>query len=176
MSVKDELVKFGNYVKQQAKSNLTKNKPYRKRDTDKLYNGIKYKVEETGKGARIVFSFGGAENYWNFVDKGVKGFKSSLKAPMSPYKFGSGSGKSGGLTDGIDGWVKRKRIQFRKKNGQFISYKSTSFLIMRSIWNKGIKTTNFFTKPFERAFKRLPDDLYAEFALRVVENIKVILK
>jgi len=177
-TVGEELKKFGKYVKQQAKSNLTKNKPHPKKDTLSLYDGIKYDVEETRSGARLIFSFGGATDYWQFVDKGVKGNKSSLKAPMSPFKFGSGGGGgSGGLTSGIKGWVVRKRIQFRNmKNGQWLSYESTSFLIIRSIWNTGLRTTNFFTKPFEQAFKRLPDDIYAAFALRVVEQLKVILK
>lgn len=174
MSVIEELEKFGKYVKQQAKSNLTKKKH---KDTSTLYNGIQYKVEETRSGARLIFSFGSADDYWNFVDKGVKGVKSSRKAPDSPFKFGTGTGRKGGLTAGIMGWVKRKRFQFRnKKTGQFISYESTSFLIIRSIWNKGLATTNFFTKPFEQAFKRLPDDIYATYALRVVEQLKVILK
>ena len=57
-----------------------------------------------------------------------------------------------------------------------MSYEQTSFLIIRSIWNTGLKTTNFFTKPFEQAFMRLPDEIYAAYALTVVEQIKVILK
>ena len=47
---------------------------------------------------------------------------------------------------------------------------------MRSIWHKGIETTNFFTKPFEAAFKRLPDDIYAAYGLEVEEQIKIALK
>lgn len=179
MSVVNELDKFGKYVKQQAKTRLTKNKPHPKKDTKSLYNGINYNVRETTKGATLTFSFGSAEEYWEFVDKGVKGKKSSLKAPMSPFKFGSGKGGSGGggLTKGIKGWVRRKRIQFRnRETGQFISYEATSFLIIRSIWNTGLRTTNFFTKPFEQAFKRLPDKIYSAYALRVVEQLKVILK
>jgi hypothetical protein len=174
----DELNKFGKYVKQQAKSKLTKNKPHPKKDTNSLYNGIDYDVRETTKGATLTFSFGSAEAYWQFVDKGVKGAKSSKKAPTSPFKFGTGGGGgSGGLTRGIKGWVRRKRIQFRnRKSGQFLSYEATSFLIIRSVWNTGLKTTNFFTLPFERAFLRLPDKIYAAYALRVVEQLKVILK
>jgi hypothetical protein len=65
-------------------------------------------------------------------------------------------------------WVKRKRIQFKdRKSGKFLSYKSTAYLIRNSIWHKGIETTNFFTKPFEEAFKKLPDDLVEAFGLEV---------
>ena len=173
MSVANELNKFGKYVKQQAKSNLTKKG---KKDKGDLYNGISYDVVENKKRSTLTFSFGSADDYWEFVDKGVKGKTSSNKAPNSPFKFGTGTGKSGGLTSGIKGWVKRKRFQFRDEKGKFLSFESTSFLIIRSIWNKGLETTNFFTKPFEQAFKRLPDEVYAAYALEVEEQLKVILK
>lgn len=149
----------------------------KKKDTSKLYNGINYKVTPTKDGAVLAFDFKDANDYWEFVDKGVKGVSSSSKAPNSPFKFGTGTGKKGGLTSGINGWVSRKRIQFKdRRSGQFLSYKSTAFLIMRSIWNKGLETTNFFTKPFEAAFQRLPDDIYAAYSLEVDEQIKIALK
>ena len=174
MSVIEVLDKFGKYVKQQSKSNLTKR---RKKDTGGLYDGIAYKVEETKTGAKLTFSFGSADDYWMFVDKGVKGKTSSAKAPNSPFRFGTGTGRSGGLTSGIKAWVKRKRFQFSdKKTGRFLSYESTSFLIIRSIWNKGLATTNFFTKPFEQAFQRVPDDIYAAFGLELDKKLNVILK
>lgn len=174
MPVVEALDKFGRYVKQQAKSNLSKK---RHKDTSKLYDGISYEVKELKSGARLTFSFGSATDYWQFVDKGVKGKTSSLKAPLSPFRFGSGTGKSGGLTKGIKAWVKRKRFQFsNKKTGRFMSYESTSFLIIRSIWNKGLATTNFFTKPFEAAFLRLPDEIYAAYSLKVDEQLKILLK
>jgi hypothetical protein len=174
MSVVNELEKFGKYVVQQSKSNLSKKK---KKDTSNLYNGVKFEVTKEKDSTTLSFDFGTANDYWQFVDKGVKGVSSSAKAPNSPFKFGTGSGKSGGLTKGINGWVARKRIQFQdRKTKQFLSYKATAFLIIRSIWNKGLETTNFFTKPFEQAFKRVPDDIYAAYALEVEEQLKVRLK
>lgn len=174
MSVVKELEKFGKYVVQQSKSNLSKKKH---RDTSNLYNGIKFEVTKQKDSTTLSFDFGTANDYWQFVDKGVKGVSSSAKAPNSPFKFGTGTGKGGGLTKGINGWVARKRIQFQdRKTKQFLSYKATAFLIVRSIWNKGLETTNFFTKPFEAAFKRVPDDIYAAYALEVEEQLKVRLK
>jgi hypothetical protein len=174
IGVVDELEKFGKYVKQQAKSNLSKRK---KKDTSALYDGIEYKVVKQDNTTTLTFGFGNAQDYWEFVDKGVKGVSSSAKAPLSPFKFGTGTGKSGGLTSGINGWVSRKRIQFKdRKTGKFLSYKSTSFLIIRSIWNKGLATTNFFTKPYEQAFQRLPDDIYTAYSLEVDEKLKIALK
>jgi len=117
------------------------------------------------------------EDYGEFVDKGVKGVSSSAKAPKSPFKFGTGTGKKGGLTKGIDGWVRRKRFQFKERGtGKFLSYESTAFLVRRSIWNKGIETTNFFTKPFERAFARLSDDVVEAYSLEVDDLLKFALR
>lgn len=174
MSVAKELEKFGKYVVQQSKSNLSKKKH---KDTSTLYNGINYTVTKGNRTTTLTFDFGNANDYWQFVDKGVKGVSSSTKAPNSPFKFGSGTGKSGGLTKGINGWVTRKRFQFKdKKNGQFLSYKATAFLIVRSIWNKGLETTNFFTKPFEKAFQRVPDDVYQAYGLMVENELKLRFK
>jgi hypothetical protein len=166
-----ELKKFGKFVIQQSKSNLSKRG---KKDTSSLYNSLDYDFNVSKNSFELSFKM---ENYGEFVDKGVKGKTSSAKAPSSPFKFGTGTGKSGGLTDGINGWVARKRIQFKdRKSGKFLSYKSTAFLITRSIWNKGLETTNFFTRPFELAFKKLPDDIIEAFALDVEDLLKFSLK
>lgn len=164
MSVRTELNKFGKYVVQQSRSNLTRKK---KKDTGDLYKSISYDlfVSQTESSFSLSFKM---SDYGTFIDKGVKGVTSSRKAPKSPYKFGSGTGVKGGLTNGIDRWVSRKRIQFQdRKSGKFMSYKQTAYLIRNSIWNKGIETTNFFTDPLEKAFKRLPDDLVESFGLEI---------
>lgn len=164
MSVRNELDKFGKYVVQQSRSNLTRKG---KKDTGDLYKSLGYDlfVSKTESSFSLSFKM---SDYGQFIDKGVKGVSSSAKAPKSPYKFGTGTGEKGGLTNGIDRWVSRKRIQFQdRKSGKFMSYKQTAYLIRNSIWNKGIETTNFFTDPFERAFKRLPDDLVESFGLEI---------
>ena len=164
MSVRNELDKFGKYVVQQSRSNLTRKG---KKDTGDLYKYLGYDlfVSKTESSFSLSFKM---SDYGQFIDKGVKGVSSSAKAPKSPYKFGTGTGIKGGLTNGIDRWVSRKRIQFQdRKSGKFMSYKQTAYLIRNSIWNKGIETTNFFTDPFERAFKRLPDDLVESFGLEI---------
>lgn len=164
MSVRTELDKFGKYVVQQSRSNLTRKN---KKDTGDLYKSIGYDlfVSQTESSFSLSFKM---SDYGTFIDKGVKGVTSSRKAPKSPYKFGSGTGVKGGLTNGIDRWVSRRRIQFQdRKSGKFMSYKQTAYLIRNSIWNKGIETTNFFTDPFEKAFKRLPDDLVESFGLEI---------
>ena len=167
MSVRAELDAFGKYVVKQSKANLTSKK---KKDTGELYKSIDYDLFVSKTEASFSLSFKMAD-YGDFIDKGVNGVASSTKAPNSPYKFGTGSGAKGGLTNGIDQWVSRKRIQFKdRQSGKFMSYKQTAFLIRRSIWFKGIETTNFFSKPLEDAFKRLPDALVEAFGLEV-DNI-----
>ncbi len=60
---------------------------------------------------------------------------------------------------------KKRNIRLRDEKGQYKkgNYKTIGFLIARSIFEKGIKPSLFFTKPFERAFKRLPEDLREAF-------------
>lgn len=165
MSVSQELNKFGKFVVQQSRSNLSKKG---KKDTSKLYNSIAYDLNVSKNSFSLSFKM---EDYGDFIDKGVKGVSSSAKAPKSPYKFGTGTGKKGGLTNGVDGWVQRKRIQFKdRKTGKFMTYKQTAFLIRNSIWKKGIETTNFFTRPFELGFNKLPDDLVKAYGLEI-ENL-----
>lgn len=168
--VQDELNKFAKYVIQQSRSNLTKGGKNVSKD---LYNSLGYKLNETSKGATLGFEMDG---YGNFVDKGVRGKSSSAKAPNSPYRYGTGSGKKGGLTKGINQWVKRRGVQFRdRKSGRYLSYKSTAFLIARSIYQKGVKPSLFFTKPFVAAFKRLPDELLQAYSVGLEKQIGVIL-
>lgn len=154
------LNEFGKSVVKQSRTRLSKSK---KNDSKKLYNSLSYDLNVSKNSFSLSFNM---EDYGTFIDKGVKGVSSSAKAPNSPYKFGTGTGKKGGLTNGIDKWVTRKRIQFQdRKSGRFMSYKSTAFLIRNSIWNKGLETTNFFSKPFENAFKKLPDIIIEKFGL-----------
>lgn len=156
------LNEFGKSVVKQSRTRLSKSK---KNDSKSLYNSLSYDLNVSKNSFSLSFNM---EDYGTFIDKGVKGVSSSAKAPNSPYKFGTGTGKKGGLTNGIDKWVTRKRIQFKdRKSGKFMSYKSTAFLIRNSIWNKGLETTNFFSKPFENAFKKLPEDIIQAFSLDI---------
>jgi len=165
-ALQEELNKFAKYVIQQSRSNLSKSD---KNVSKELYNSLGYNVEVTAKGAELGFSM---EQYGEFQDKGVRGKSSSAKAPNSPFRFGSGTGKKGGLTNSIDKWVRRRGIQFKdRKSGRFLSYQSTAFLISRSIYQKGIKPSLFFTKPFVAAFKRLPDELIEAYSIGLEKDL-----
>ena len=166
---------FRDYVIRESKDNL---KRTGHNNTSALANSIKGEIV-TEDGFTIVgFTMA---NYGAFVDKGVKGKTSSNKAPNSPFKFGSGSGQKGGLTAGIKKWVRQKGFQFRSKEegskGRFLSYDSTAYLITRSIFNKGIKPSLFFTKPFEAGYKKYIDvDLIKAFGQDVETMVDYNLK
>jgi hypothetical protein len=167
MSVQDTLDKFGRVVVKEAKTALTK----QKRNVSKeLYNSIQYKAKESKNSFELAFLMA---DHGKFLDKGVKGKISSLKSPDSPFQFGSGKGKEGGLSDGIFEWVKKRRFQFKnRETGKFMSYEQTASLITRSIYLNGTAPTNFITKPFEAAFKKLPDDLVDAYGLQVDKLLK----
>jgi len=164
----DEIVtKYAKYVVQQSKSNLTKDK----KGGGDLYNSVSYKIEKSQDDFLLDFLM---EDYGAFVDRGVKGKTSTYpetSAALSKFQYGSGTGPKGGLTKGINSWLKKKRFQFRDKQGRFMSYESMTYLISRSIYNKGLKANLFFTKPFEAGLKRLPDDLIKGFALDIEDAI-----
>ena len=167
--VQIELSKFAKQIIKESRRNLTRKGKNFSRD---LYNSLSYDLDVHRNSFSLSFYMA---DYGAFVDEGVRGNKSSQRAPQSPYRFGTGTGKKGGLTKGIDKWVRGKGIQFRKKDGKFMSYSSTAFLIRRSIWNKGIKPSMFFTRPFENAFKNLPDELIEKFGLDIDELIESTL-
>lgn len=144
---------FGKYVVQQSRSNLTKNK---KNSTKKLYDSLDYEVNVGANDLSVIFSM---EDYGKFQDLGVSGVKKKYNTPYS-YKDKMPPAKA------FSDWVVRKGLEgIRDEKGRFIKRKSLQFLIARSIYNKGIKPSLFFTKPFEKAFERLPQELQEKFGI-----------
>jgi len=145
------------------------------RNTGALANSLKGYVKESKRSIQISFTM---DEYGFYQDRGVKGVKSGKS--LSGYKFGTGSsliGKSkGGMSGVMAKWAKQKGIQWKdKKTGRFMSHKSMGYLIARSIYTKGIKPSLFFTKPFEKYYKRLPDELSEMFGLDLEQQFSQIL-
>ena len=114
-----------------------------------------------------------AEGYAKFVDKGVKGSKSSAKAPKSPYKYSNKQPPS----NVIDKWAVRKGIQgVRDKKGRFIPRKSLIYSIARNIKLYGVKPSNFFTDAFNVAYKDLPKDFIKAYAQDTQQFLKFVSK
>jgi len=66
-------------------------------------------------------------------------------------------------------WAQKKNIRLRDKKGKFKkgNYKTIGFILAKSIFEKGIKASFFFTKPFEQGFEKLPNELVDRFALDI---------
>mgnify|MGYP003674363808 FL=1 len=167
-NLETELNNFGKYVVQQSRSNLTKKKH---NATKELYNSIGYFVDKTAQGYKLSFQM---EDYGMFQDRGVKGVKSNYIANKNtPFSYKQNSNLIGleYHTGVFSKFAKRMGMQPRNKKGQFGSYKTMGYILARSIKNKGIKASMFFTKPFEQAFKRLPEDLAETLAKDITNNI-----
>ena len=144
---------FAKYVIQQSRSNLSKGN---KNVNKTLYNSLDKQIEVGANSFRLAFLM---ENYGQFQDKGVSGTKKKYNTPFS-Y-----TSKRPPLKP-IQDWVTKRRFQFKnKESGKFMSYKSTAYLIAGGILKNGIKPSLFFTKPFEKAFERLPDELVEAYGL-----------
>ena len=170
-NVEKELKNFAKYVVTKARMNLRSSD---KNSSGELSKSLDSDVKVSKNSFQLSFMM---EDYGVFQDKGVRGKSSSAKAPNSPFRFGTGTGKKGGLSEGINKWVKRKRFQFKdRKSGRFLSYDSTAFLISRSIYHKGIAPSMFFTKPFEKAFKNLDKDLIEAYKLDIESLIENSIK
>ena len=159
-NTKEYLNAFAKYVIQQSRSNLTKQG---KNVDKKLYNSLDKEIEVSANSFRMAFLM---EDYGAYQDKGVSGTQKKYDTPFS-YKSKRPPLKP------IQDWVTKRRFQFRdKKSGKFMSYKSTAFLITRGIFKNGIKPSLFFTKPFEKAFERLPDELVEAYGLDVEQFLE----
>ena len=161
------LDKYAKYVIQQARTNLTKGRsPHGSFNSSKgLYNSLKYKVNKKG----VTFDM---LDYGAYQDEGVRG-KTSYYADEtanSPYKYKHFPSSDGGLAKSLDKWSIRKGIAPRDKSGKFISRKSLTYLIAKSIYHKGIRATMFFTKPFEKGLDKYSDDIVLGF---MDDNLKI---
>ncbi len=147
---KKALEKYAKYVIQQSRSNLTKKK---NNASKQLYNSLEYKIQ----GDKVSFL---SEDYGQFIDKGVKGAKSTYpESSESPFRYRTKQPPS----SVFDKWSIRKGIAPRDKKGRFVNRQSLNFLIARSIKNKGIRATLFFTKPFERGLDLYGDEIVAGY-------------
>jgi len=148
------LIKFGKYVIQQARSNLTKGK----HNFDKtLYNSLRYNIYYSDNKFSLVFSM---EDYGEYQDKGVRGAGGTRKstspfnkrnnkgkiwkqkAPNSPYSYKDGKKPS---VKHFKRWAESKGLN--------------PFAVRESVFRQGITPTKFFSTPFNIAFNKLPPEI-----------------
>ena len=157
----EALNKFAKYVVSQSKANLTRQK---KNASGNLRNSLGYdlKVSENSFSLEFIMA-----EYGMFIDEGVHGSKSSyLETRNSRFEF---SGRFKTIpTKALDKWVVRKGIKgTRDEKGRFIDRQSLKYIIAKSIYEKGIRASMFFTKPFEKAFENLPQEVIEAYALDI---------
>jgi len=162
---------FGKYVVQQSRTNLTKGKKNVSKD---LYNSISFKVITTAEGFSVQFYM---DSYGTFVDKGVSGteVKRSFKdykgkTITSPYKYTTKQPPSRVL----DKWIVKKGIAPRDEKGRFMSRKSISFLIARSIKRKGIQGISFFQKPLMLGLKQFGKEMLGAVKDDIINGLTTV--
>ena len=153
------LVKFGKYVIQQARTNLTKGK----HNFDKtLYNSLRYNIFYSDDKFSITFSM---EDYGRFQDQGVRGAGGTRKS-TSAFNNRNNKGKI---------WKQKapnSPFAYKDKKPPVSAFKSwaeskglSPFAVRESVYRQGIPATKFFSTPFRLAFAKLPPELIQSFQL-----------
>lgn len=159
----DALNAFGKYVVQQSRSKLTQSN---KNASKRLYESLGYELKVMPNSFSMAFLM---ENYGEYQDKGVSGTEVKYN---TPYKYTNKMPPPSAFSQ----WVIRKGLKgTRDASGRFVSRKGLQFAIAKSIFKKGIKPSLFFTKPFEAAFKNLPNDIVEAYGLDVENFLKTTI-
>ena len=167
---KKAMEKYAKYVVQQARSNLSKGK---NNASKQLYNSLSYEVKQNRtSGGQFATGYNAEffmEEYGTYQDLGVHGSKSSyVENRKSPFRYTTKQPP----TKAFDKWIKIKGIKGRdKKTGRFITDQSLKFIIARSIKNKGIRASLFFTKPFEAGINKYGDEIAGGFADDILKQL-----
>ena len=165
------LEQFRDYVIQQARSNLSKLK---KNSSRKLYDSIKGEVKVMPNSLRLFFDM---TDYGFYQDQGVKGV-GGVRATTSKFNRTNNKGKM---------WKQKAKdspFSFKadrkpsvKHFKQWAESKGLSpFAVRESVFRQGITRSLFFTTPFEKAFKKLPDEMIKAYGLEAEETFDTIMQ
>ena len=145
----EELKRFGRQWISNARRSLTAQNA---KASGELYNSFPDDPRIYQKGGTFGVDITPDVDYWEYLDKGVQGAKSSpfRRQRESPFKYTTKFPPAGA----IDRWVIRKGISPRDERGRFIDRKSLTFLIRRAIYTRGIKPRLFITGTKERIQKK----------------------
>ena len=161
---REALNKFAKYVVQQSRSNLTKSD---KNVSKELYNSLGYDLNVSKNSFSLSILM---EDYGVFQDKGVSGTE---KKYNTPFKYTNKRPPASAFSN----WVVRKGLKgTRDAKGRFVSRKGLMFAVANSIFKKGIKPSMFFTTPFQKSFKDLPEELILSFGLDLERFIDFTIK
>ena len=155
--VQKYLDEFRKNIISEAKRNLRKQK-----SSGDLSKSLKSRVKESPNSIEITFKM---KPYGFFQDRGVKGTESGKS--LSDYKYKKGK-ENRPSPKHFHKWAMRKGLKgTRNSKGQFQSITSLKFALATIIQKRGIKPTLFFTKPFEKHYKRLPSELVKRYKLDI---------
>ncbi len=161
---------FGKQVVNRAKGNLQKTKG----GGTNLEKSLSFKVITDADGFSVQFFM---DSYGTFVDKGVSGtdVRRSFKdykgrTISSPYKYTTKQPPSRVL----DKWIVKKGIAPRDEKGRFMSRKSISFLIARSIKRKGIQGISFFQKPLMLGLKQFGKEMLGAVKDDIINGLTTV--
>jgi len=161
---------FGKQVVNRAKGNLQK----KKGGGTNLEKSLSFKVITDADGFSVQFFM---DSYGTFVDKGVSGtdVRRSFKdykgrTISSPYKYTTKQPPSRVL----DKWIVKKGIAPRDEKGRFMSRKSISFLIARSIKRKGIQGISFFQKPLMLGLKQFGKEMLGAVKDDIINGLTTV--
>jgi len=163
----EALRKFAQHVVLEARKNLSEKD---KNVSSKLSDSITYDDKVMPNSIFLSFSM---EEYGWFQDRGVKGTESGKSLDNFSYKSTSNLVGLEAATGVFSAWAKTRGLfganfsQPRDKKGRFQGYKTLGYILANSIKKKGIKPSMFFTKPFEKAFENLPEELIKSYNLDV---------
>ena len=169
------MTSFGSKVVKEGRAILNQKKKRTQENT--LFNQFHYTMSSTDSTITMGFNFGDANDYWQFVDQGVRGTGGAKKGRTakgeqsarggtgvargagSDFKFKYDNPK-GDLVNAIRGWIKNKPISLGDMNETGLA-----FAIGYSIKRRGLERTMFYSRPVEKALKTLPDELTEAFRL-----------
>ena len=150
--------------------------------SDTLFSNYYYTKKSTKSTITLGFEFGGAEDYWMFVDQGVRGVgygdeseaakdrrkdkgitkrgaTGIARGANSPFSFKYAK-PSLSMVESIKRWIGNKPVSLTES-----SIDSAAWGIGYGIKRRGLERTLFYTKPVTKALKTLPDELLEAFKL-----------
>tara|TARA_R110001599_G_scaffold347011_1_gene572868 strand:+ start:9240 stop:9815 length:576 start_codon:yes stop_codon:yes gene_type:complete len=175
---------YGREVIKRARRNLKIKRKvdgkYRITDnTGKLGKSLAYKITRGGKGIQLKFI--SSLDYATFIEKGVKGKDSTYPSvkkykpkDKKPAKFTKKN-----LAKGVvEKWVRSPKIKLRDKDGKFIkksdaNIKSASYMIGKSIAEKGIGARSYMKDAIEESKKRFILDLKKGILKDLTTNLTI---
>jgi len=137
-----------------------------KSTSEKLKDSIDYDLRVHKQSFSLDFEM---EDYGEYQDKGVSGTEKKYNTPFS-YRD-----KKPPIS-AFDKWSVKKGLAPRDAGGKFQSRESLKYALSNHIFTQGIKPSLFFTKAFERHFRKLPDEVIEAYGLDMEKFLITTLK